>query len=201
MTTHSLICCFAGTSTPNYGCGQPSVFWKAPYLYMVFTDLSGVAATNANVVYVLRSKDARFQSEIEELGANGFYAVSVKYGNITGEPAHTSYYLSGGASTDWVYLAAKNMVALGVDGPDRNETVIWWWNLDDLNTQHKYIGYNYVSGVWTEGPGIVHNPDGTATVDTGGHFLLDVMRSVSDGTSNSPWSWWLSHDGITLQIQ
>ena len=167
---------------------------------MVYTDLSGKAAINQNVVYVLRSTDPTFESEIEELGVNGFYSVNISNGNITGNPEHSSYYFVGGASTDWVYLEEQGMVALGVDGPTRSATMVWWWNIDALNTSHKYLGYNFVNGSWSEGPGIVHRADGSGVVDENGQFMLDVMRSVSDGSSNTPWSWWLSHDGVTVTL-
>lgn len=37
--------------------------------------------------------------------------------------------------------------------------------LNDLNDNHKELGYNFVSGIWTEGPGLVHNNDGTGIID------------------------------------
>ena len=76
--------------------------------------------------------------------------------------------------------------------------------MDKLNSEK--LGENEVFCIWTEGPGIVHNINGHGIINSNAsnsnnnsnYLLFDVMRSVINGTSNTPWLWWLSHDGITL---
>ena len=230
-----------GVNVPNYGCGQPSVFYYNSWYYMVFTDLSGLGAMNENVVYVIRSNNPYFQSDtdvfthstytkdlqtelkLQELSSNGWFDIMNINGNLSSSDNslhnHSEYYFTGGASTDWVFVPignenGKNYVMFGVDGPFSNATELQWWDIDYLNgttINHKPIGINYVGGIWTEGPGIVHIPNGTAVIkkdatdstnSTNSTTLVyaDVFRSVSDGSSTTPWSWWLSHDGVTIQI-
>ncbi len=167
----------------NYGAGQPSAFYKDGYFYLSFTDTSASGANPVNGAgqFVVRSKDATFQTGVEELGTNGF---APQVANTTRPHSLTEAF-----SPDWTYVPAVDMYMMAVDG---TAGIV---QLRFFDTSFQAVKTVSIPGDWSEGPGLVKRPDGqldpSASCDT---LSVDVMRAVGSGTD----AWDLAHAGADV---
>jgi hypothetical protein len=195
----------AGQQSANhYGAGQPSVVYKHPYFYMVYTDTASRAG-GGNRLFVTRSKEPTFPATGREEWQDGKF---VPY-NVT---TTTRSMFQGGASSDWVYSDVWDAFVLAVDGTTANATTLTVWDGELASP----IATLELAGSWTEGTALVHKLDGhvppTARValqtaqhegggSSGGGSYEDILASVpidnfrSVGTNGKPFEWQLAHAG------
>jgi hypothetical protein len=194
----------AGQQSANtYGAGQPSVVFKHPYFYMVYTDTASRAG-GGNRLFVTRSKEPTFPAAGREEWQDGKF---VPYDVTT----TTRSMFQGGASSDWVYSDVWDAFVLAVDGTTKNATTLTVWDGELAGP----VATLELAGSWTEGTALVHKLDGhvppTARValqalqqqdgggdGAGGDTILasvpiDNLRSV--GKSGHPFDWQLGHSG------
>jgi hypothetical protein len=202
-----------------YGAGEPSVFHHEGLFYMLYTDTSThypardyyctqdtSKPPDCNMVFVLRSPDPTFQTAVEELrgtqdcsnpqNPSGWVSLQGQ------QPARTfTPFQCGMSGLDWRFddaaTSAGNvpgLVAVAmpvyVNG-QRNMILV---NYYDQNLFWK--GRIEVSGIWTQGPGLVRRPDGHAPPGPLGTYWvpLDIVRPVSDDGNGNPSG--LGHVGL-----
>lgn len=173
------------TVVNGYGAGQPSAVALDGWIYLIFTDTTGLGINPGNGAgqFVMRSRDPAFQSGVEELGEQGFAAYA--------ESTHTAFSRLESFSVDWQFVDSLDafVVASHTAG---GETRLHLFDRE-LSTALDEVS---ISGAWTEGPGIVSRPDKHAVAAAScGTVPVDIMRSVGPG---GPDTWDLAHDGIDL---
>jgi hypothetical protein len=174
----------------TYGAGQPSVTFLDGKLYIIFTDTTGRGGNQGNGAgqYVMRSADPTFQTDVEELAAEGFVA----YNPAT----HTGFSLNEAYSVDWQFVDALDAFAVAVSRGDGATSAIEVAFYDRGLTT--YLGSVSLPGSWHDGPGIVSRPDRHAVPSSAcGVVPLDVVRAVGPG---GPSTWdlaWVGADLVT----
>ncbi|ANZ35833.1 beta-xylosidase [Lentzea guizhouensis] len=162
----------------TYGAGQQSAVYLDGWVYLMFTDTTGLAShQNGAGQYVLRSKDPTFTSGVEALSASGFQPVSA-----TNKPRTRSVVEAFSADWMWIDAASTWAIAHSTD----HGTTVTFWNKDF--TRHPFSPV-LIPGIWREGPGLARTPLGHApvnAVDPCGRVALDVFRSTVDGAANAP---------------
>ncbi len=162
----------------TYGAGQQSAVYLDGWVYLMFTDTTGLAShQNGAGQYVLRSKDPTFTVGVEALGAQGFQPVGA-----TNKPRTRSVVEAFSADWMWIDAASTWAIAHSTD----NGTTITFWNKDF--TRHPFTPL-LIPGIWREGPGLVRTPQGHAPIDAGdpcGRVALDVLRSTINGAAGAP---------------
>jgi len=173
------------TMINKYGAGQPSAIALDGWIYLIFTDTTGLGINPGNGAgqFVMRSKDPAFQTEVEELGEQGFAPY---------DPAkHTAFKRLESFSVDWQFIDAIDAFVIASHTSGGKTRL----HLFD-RALAKDLGEVEVSGSWTEGPGIVSRPDKHAIASSScGRVPIDIMRSVGPG---GPETWDLAHDGIDM---
>ena len=172
------------TDVPNaYGLGQPSATYVDGHVYLSFTDTTaeGANAVNGAGQFVVRSPDPGFGSDVEELTEDGF----APYEGTTTRP----YSFTEAFSPDWLYADTLGMFVVAVDGtPDVIE--LRFFDRDLALVTSEQIDFS-----WSEGPGLVHRPDGHLPEPAAcGELGVDLMRAV--GATISEWD--LAHAGATV---
>ena len=162
----------------QYGAGQPSVFYRQGLFYMLYTDTTATSPVPSNIgpVFVLRSSDPTFQTYVDELQGPGNW---VRLTGTPPAPARTwSPPFPGGVSLDWRYDDALGRVAVAISINGGTDINILWYDIDNPNNPT----YSFdIPAIWTEGPGLVHRPDGhapTSAPSTLSWVPVDVMRST-----------------------
>ncbi|MEU7480744.1 beta-xylosidase [Lentzea sp. NPDC042327] len=162
----------------TYGAGQQSAVYLDGWVYLMFTDTTGLAShQNGAGQYVLRSKDPTFATGVEALGQSGFQPVPA-----TNKPRTRSVVEA--FSADWMWIDAASTWAIAHSTDDG--TTMTFWNKDFTRHPFKPV---LIPGIWREGPGLVRTPQGHAPVngaDPCGRVALDVLRSTVDGPGNAP---------------
>ncbi len=162
----------------TYGAGQQSAVYLDGWVYLMFTDTTGLAShQNGAGQYVLRSKDPTFATGVEALGQSGFQPVSA-----TNKPRTRSVVEA--FSADWMWIDAASTWAIAHS--TEHGTTVTFWNKDF--TRHPFNPV-LIPGIWREGPGLARTPQGHAPVDPAdpcGRVSLDVLRSTVDGSANAP---------------
>lgn len=165
-----------------YGAGQPSVAYQPPFYYMVYTDVSSRAGPG-NRLFVIRCHEPTFQDGRQEWN-NGRFA---PYDAST----TTSSSFQSGASSDWIYSDAWHAFILAVDGTTEQSTTLTVWN----DGRSEPLATLEVAGLWTEGPGLVHQLHGHALPSPDALNTVPVDIFLSVGTIGQPFSWMLAHSG------
>ncbi|MET9631892.1 beta-xylosidase [Lentzea sp. NPDC006480] len=159
----------------TYGAGQQSAIYLDGWVYLMFTDTTGLAShPNGAGQYVLRSRDPLFSKGVEALGEKGFTPVP-----STTTPRTRSVVEA--FSSDWMWIEAASAFAIAHSTDDG--TTITFWNKDF--TRHPFEPV-LIPGPWKEGPGLLRTPQGHAPVDTGepcDRVQFDVLRAT--GVSGS----------------
>ena len=157
----------------TYGAGQQSAIYLDGWVYLMFTDTTGLAShQNGAGQYVLRSKDPTFAKGVEALGKQGFKAVTTNNGPRTRSVVEAF-------SADWMWIEAASSFAIAHETDDG--TTITFWNRDF--TRHPFEPV-VIPGPWKEGPGLLRTPEGHAPVDGRdpcGRVGLDVLRGTVEG--------------------
>lgn len=155
---------------PNkYGAGQPSSFVIGDYIYVIYTDSTGLDGNPVNGagVYVIRSKDPLFRSGVQELTQTGF----VHRG--TTAQLRTTYKLLEAFSVDAMYEPTRRQICIAVHGVF-DQTEIYFFDLDFRRLRHEVIPFV----PWTEGPGLVRKWQGTARAPEGNRLRVELMYST-----------------------
>ncbi|KOV82371.1 beta-xylosidase [Nocardia sp. NRRL S-836] len=162
----------------TYGAGQQSAVYLDGWVYLMFTDTTGLAShQNGAGQYVLRSKDPTFATGVEALGQSGFQPVPA-----TNKPRTRSVVEAFSADWMWIDAASTWAIAHSTD----HGTTVTFWNKDFTRHPFKPV---LIPGSWREGPGLVRTPQGHAPIDAAdpcGRVALDVLRSTVDGGANAP---------------
>lgn len=157
----------------TYGAGQQSAVYVDGWVYLMFTDTTGLAShQNGAGQYVLRSKDPLFTKGVEALGTQGFKPV-------TSNNQQRTRSVVEAFSADWMWIEAVSSFAIAHETD--NGTTITFWNKDF--TRHPFEPV-LIPGSWKEGPGLVRTPEGHAAVDAKdpcGRVALDVLRGTIEG--------------------
>ncbi|MCG8925270.1 beta-xylosidase [Lentzea sp. CC55] len=157
----------------TYGAGQQSAVYVDGWVYLMFTDTTGLAShQNGAGQYVLRSRDPLFTKGVEALGQQGFKPVT-----SNNQPRTRSVVEA--FSADWMWIEAVSSFAIAHETDDG--TTVTFWNKDF--TRHPFEPV-LIPGVWEEGPGLVRTPEGHAPVDLKdpcGRVALDVLRGTFEG--------------------
>jgi hypothetical protein len=175
----------------GYGAGQPSVTWLDGWFYLAYTDTTGYAsnAVNGAGIYVLRSTDPTFQTNVQALVAPG------RFEPRTSANA-TRYSLLEAFSVDWQYVDMLDAFAIAdVTVPTAGKQIrvtLWDRSLATMT------GAVARTAEWSEGPGLISRPDGHAVPapTSCGRVPVDVLRSV--GAAGGFGLWDLSHVGFDL---
>ncbi|SMD19882.1 beta-xylosidase [Lentzea albidocapillata] len=157
----------------TYGAGQQSAIYVDGWVYLMFTDTTGLASHhNGAGQYVLRSKDPTFTKGVEALGTQGFKAVTSNNGPRTRSVVEAF-------SADWMWIEAVSSFAIAHE-TDKG-TTITFWNKDF--TRHPFEAV-LIPGAWKEGPGLLRTPEGHAPADAKdpcARVGLDVLRGTVEG--------------------
>ncbi|WP_439663592.1 beta-xylosidase [Lentzea sp. HUAS TT2] len=169
----------------TYGAGQQSAIYLDGWVYLMFTDTTGLAShQNGAGQYVLRSKDPTFAKGVEALGKQGFKPVTSNNGPRTRSVVEAF-------SADWMWIEAVSSFAIAHETD--TGTTITFWNRDF--TRHPFEPV-VIPGPWKEGPGLLRTPEGHAPTDTRdpcGRVAIDVLRGTIEGPAG-PTN--ISHFGI-----
>lgn len=169
----------------TYGAGQQTAIYLDGWVYLMFTDTTGLAShQNGAGQYVLRSKDPTFSKGVEALGPQGF-----KPAASNNQPRTRSVVEA--FSADWMWIEAVASFAIAHETDDG--TTITFWNRDF--TRHPFEPV-VIPGPWKEGPGLLRTPEGHAPInakDPCGRVALDVLRGTFEGPAG-PTN--ISHFGI-----
>lgn len=169
----------------TYGAGQQSAVYLDGWVYLMFTDTTGLAShQNGAGQYVLRSRDPLFTKGVEALGPQGFKPVT-----SNNQPRTRSVVEA--FSSDWMWIDAVSAFAIAhsTDGG----TTITFWNKDFTRHPFKPV---VIPGSWKEGPGLVRTPEGHAPVhqsDPCGRVPIDVLRATGE-SGGSPTN--IAHFGL-----
>ncbi|MEU3646236.1 beta-xylosidase [Lentzea sp. NPDC034063] len=172
----------------TYGAGQQSAIYLDGWVYLMFTDTTGLAShQNGAGQYVLRSKDPTFAKGVEALGKQGFKPVTSNNGPRTRSVVEAF-------SSDWMWIDAVSSFAIAHETD--NGTTITFWNRDF--TRHPFEPV-LIPGPWREGPGLLRTPEGHAPInakDPCGRVAIDVLRGTVEGPAG-PTN--ISHFGIDVR--
>ncbi|MGW4213064.1 beta-xylosidase [Lentzea sp. NPDC004789] len=170
----------------TYGAGQQSAIYLDGWVYLMFTDTTGLAShQNGAGQYVLRSRDPLFGKDVEALGAQGFKPVP-----SANQPRTRSVVEA--FSADWMWIESASAFAIAHSTDDG--TTVTFWNKDF--TRHPFEPV-VIPGAWKEGPGLVRTPEGHAPVnstDPCGRVSLDVLRATGVSGSGAPTN--IGHFGL-----
>ncbi|USX48952.1 beta-xylosidase [Lentzea sp. HUAS12] len=157
----------------TYGAGQQSAVYLDGWVYLMFTDTTGLAShQNGAGQYVLRSQDPTFTKGVEALGTQGFKPV-------TSNNSPRTRSVVEAFSADWMWIEAAGSFAIAHE-TDAG-TTITFWNRDF--TRHPFESV-VIPGPWKEGPGLLRTPQGHAVVDPRdpcGRVAIDVLRGTVEG--------------------
>jgi hypothetical protein len=178
--------------TPNaYGLGQPSAVFVAGYVYLFFSDTTGIGANTSNGggQFVLRSTDPTFAVGVEELTSAGFMPYNAA--------ATRAYSVIDALSPDVAYSDVLGMFAIATNGRPNILDVRFYkpgFPPQPPGQMYPWVAASEATGAWTEGPGFVRGPDGHLPQQSScGALPLDIFRST--GPSGAPDTWDLSWSG------
>jgi hypothetical protein len=216
---------------PNkYGAGEPSVTFFEGLFYLLLTDTTGLDSNQGSVsqhgknqgatqpgngagVYVLRSPDPAFQSNVEELVAPASFA-PVTPSN------HTTYSLAWRTGLDWLFveeldrLAVAAAVVCAAIPPQQcswtkaqrvflpNRTGLQAvFNPSTLGNSGWDVAGPFVDllGHWDQGPGLVRTLNGHALPGPSGIIPIDVLRPVGPNPNDS-FTWDLAWQGGDIAV-
>ena len=172
----------SGCAFNSYGAGQPSALYKDGLFYLLYEDTSSSASTcaSSNGMYLIRSGDPTFQSGVQDWNGSGWV------GDSRSTMAANQFGF-GYVSADFMYsdVLGRFVVALNGNG-GRHNTELRLFNADfqvsSPDVLNLPLGYE-----WSEGPGLVHSPDGHAPANRTGsarNVPLDVFYSTGAISSN-----------------
>ena len=169
-----------------YGAGQPSAVYLDGWFYLMFTDTTGLAAGwNGAGQFILRAKDAAFTTNVEALGTKGFSAAP--------NSSRTKSVVDAfSADLTWV----DQLGAFAIAHETQDGTTITFYDVDFTAAPYQPVT---IPGPWSEGPGLLREPDGHSPVSAGdpcGTVPLDVVRATVIGEAGAPTD--LRHFGLDV---
>ena len=159
----------------QYGAGQPSVSFVAPYFYMLFTDTTATGADPQNGAgqFVIRSKSPFFDG-IEELSGDGFRPYP------RGAPSR-DFAIVSGFTSELVYLDCCELFAVLTNRP--KATDIRFFD----RSFHRVDGLITVPGIWVEGPAVVRDALGHVPSRTPSEIAMTIVSPTGEKTKFATW--------------
>lgn len=178
----------------GYGCGQPVAIWRAPYVYLFFSDSTGPGSNpvNGGSVYCIRSTDAFFKSGIEELRAEGFVNVG-----STADLERT-HSIADAYSVDVQWISQTSQFVMAINGlPGHTAFRFFDANVKPM-PQHDFL----VPQIgWREGPGFLRTKEGHALPHASGLIDRTTFIWYYPTGGESPFTWDLSIAGIDVMFR
>jgi hypothetical protein len=171
-------------SKGGYGAGQPSVIVLDGMYYLAYTDTTGIASdpNSGAGIYVLRSTDATFQTNVEELTGPGTFTPY-------SAARHTAYSLINAFSIDWKYVDTDQAFAIATND-NANGIGVHFLPHDLTATELPGSPVTIPASSIQDGPGMVSHPNGHAVPGTTcGDFPLDFVMAAGQPPS-STWALW-----------
>ena len=167
------------TSKLFYGAGQPAAVYLAPYVYLSFSDSTGIGSNSINGAgqFVLRSKDPSFATGVQEFTGRGWE--DRPFGRHTAEHSILESF-----GIDWAYDAATDTLVTVTDRAAAETTVLAL----DPGT-FRMLATGSVPIDWREGPALVADAGKTmAARERCGTMDLAVFAAAGASAAD-PFSW------------
>ncbi len=208
--------------TPQrYGSGYPSAVWLDGYVYLFYTDSQGGyynqgAAFHPNNagIFVLRSTDPTFQTNVETLSANGFVRLAGDVNSPANHRLRTAYplqYNYGGqiralevsiAAVQYSDMLGAFVVASPGTQGDRG--VAYLLAYPDLSRPPTIVHtrLNPPDAYWEGGLGFVRRPDGHSLPSIAcGHVPLEVLGNWINGAGVRTARYWADRGMVPANPQ
>ena len=170
-----------------------AAFWDDRHVYLVFTDTTapGSNKLNGGSTYVLRSTDAFFLQNVEELTADGFVPVT------SANASRREHSIADASSVDVALVPEVNQIVMAINGKPGTTTFRFFdRDFRSLQTDVEMPDVN-----WAEGAGLIRTGSGALLQHgSGSADLRSLITYQPIGFGLSPWEWELECHAVDIRL-
>lgn len=178
-----------------YGAGQPSVTYRAPYYYLIYTDTTAQGSNPGNGAgqYVVRSRSPAFDGTVEELSSSGW----VERANTTALVADRSVLEAFSVDIAFDSQSDSFVIAQQVEGPLRTR-------LNFAAADWRIKGTTALPHVWQDGAAILAAANRVMPLRPRcGSLAIHLLTGAPPGDvqiTTNPWAWDITYSAGTADI-